>query len=104
MENRRYVIRPAIQQHHVAANYDVGAVRRRWRQLPFKLHGNRLDSLLQPGRKRAALYKLPFESRRQSVLLGKSRRKGVSVVVVPSSHSVAVMVAICVGGRIIVVT
>src|SRR5215469_10659517 len=103
MKNRRHEIRPTIQQHHVTTNYNVGVVGRRWRQLPFKFDRNRLDSLLESRWKRAALYKLLFESGRQSVLLRQAWRKGVSVVVVPRTHGVSVVIAER-RGRVIVVT
>jgi hypothetical protein len=40
MENIYYHKRPAIQEHNVSTNKDMLAIRRRWRQLPFKIDGN----------------------------------------------------------------
>jgi len=43
MENIHYHKRPAIQEHNVSANKDVLAIRRRWRQLAFKVDGNSIN-------------------------------------------------------------
>ena len=43
MENIYYHKRPAIQEHNVSANKDMLAIRRRRRQLPFKIDGNSIN-------------------------------------------------------------
>ena len=44
MENIYYHKRPAIQEHNVSANKDMLTIRRRRRQLPFKIDGNSINS------------------------------------------------------------
>jgi len=43
MENIHYHKRPAIQEHNVSADEDMLAIRRRRRQLPFKIDGNSIN-------------------------------------------------------------
>ena len=43
VENIYYHKRPAIQEHNVSANKDMLAIRRRRRQLPFKVDGDSID-------------------------------------------------------------
>jgi len=43
MENIYYHKRPAIQEHNVSADKDMLAIRRRRRQLAFKVDGNSID-------------------------------------------------------------
>jgi hypothetical protein len=43
VENIYYHERPAIQEHNVSADEDVLAIRRRRRQLPFKIDGNSIN-------------------------------------------------------------
>jgi len=43
MENIYYHERPAIQEHNVSADKDMLAIRRRRRQLPFKINGNSIN-------------------------------------------------------------
>jgi hypothetical protein len=44
MENIDDHKRPAIQEHNVSADKDMLAIRRRRRQLPFKIDGNNINS------------------------------------------------------------
>jgi hypothetical protein len=43
VENIYYHERPAIQEHNVSADKDMLAIRRRRRQLPFKIDGNSIN-------------------------------------------------------------
>jgi len=43
MENIYDHKRPAIQEHNVSANKDMLAIRRRWRQIPFKIDRNSIN-------------------------------------------------------------
>jgi hypothetical protein len=43
VENIYHHKRPAIQEHNVSANKDVFTIRRRRRQLPFKIDGNSIN-------------------------------------------------------------
>lgn len=43
MENIYYHKRAAIQEHNVSANKDMLTIRRRRRQLPFKIDGNSIN-------------------------------------------------------------
>jgi len=43
MENIYYHKRSAIQEHNVSTNKDMLAIRRRRRQLPFKIDGNGMN-------------------------------------------------------------
>jgi len=104
VEDGEHEVGPAIQQHDVAANHYVRAVGWWRRQPPIQFHWDRLDALLQAGRQRAAFGELLFQSRGQSVLLGQSRRKRASVVIVPAAYGIAVMIAERVRGRVIIVT
>jgi hypothetical protein len=101
MENIDHYVRPAVQQHDVTANEHVSAVRgRRWQTL-FEVWRTGLDALLQPWRERAAPHELPFESRRQLVSFGKSRRQIVLVVVIPTPD-VAIMISVVAGLLVVI--
>ena len=43
VENIYYHKRLAIQEHNVSTNKGMLAIERRWRQLPFKIDGNRIN-------------------------------------------------------------
>jgi hypothetical protein len=52
-ENVDDQVRPAVEQHDVAADQDVRAIRRRWRQTLLQRDRNRIQTLLQARGKRS---------------------------------------------------
>ena len=90
MENIYDHKRPAIQEHNVSANEDMLAIRRRRRQLPFKIDGNSINPSPQTGRQRAPKFQLPFQTGRQSIPLCESRRQVSAMVLVPAMHNFVV--------------
>jgi hypothetical protein len=94
MEDVDYKVCPAIQENHVAANYDVRALWRRGRKAAFQLLGTRLDALLQAWRERPSADELLLEAWRQSVFFRQPGRKIIVVVVIPAAHGHAVVIAI----------
>src|SRR5215831_10463928 len=87
---------PGIQQHDMAADQYMSTIRRRWWKLALQLIRAAVILLAQTRRKRTPPYQLPFQSRRQPVALGQSRRQVVLVIVVPipAAKFVAIMIAI----------
>jgi len=84
----------AIQQHQVAADDDVLAIRRRRREFANKFDRRRLDPLAQSRREGAAFNELPFESRRQLVSLGQAGRQMVLMIGVPRAKHFAVVIVV----------
>jgi|SRR5215475_7607231 len=78
-------------------------LRRGRRQPPFQILRARLDLFLKSWRKLAAPHKLSFQSRRQSVSFGESRRKIAFVAVIPTAN-VAVMVAVVMLALVVVIS
>src|ERR1700686_5465206 len=91
MENIYDHKRPAIQEQHVSADKDMLAIRRRRRQLPFKIDGNSINPSPQTGRQRAPKFQLPFQSRRQSIPLCETRRQVSPMALVPAMHNIVVL-------------
>src|SRR5713101_6284951 len=94
MENIYYHKRPAIQEHNVSADKDMLAIRRRRRQLPFKIDGNSINPSPQTGRQRAPKFQLPFQAGRQSIPLCESRRQVSAMALVPAMHNLVIAVII----------
>jgi hypothetical protein len=90
MENIYDHKRPAIQEHNVSADKDMLAIRRRRRQLLFKIDGNSINPSPQTGRQRAPKFQLPFQSRRQSILFRETRRQVSPMALVPAVHNLVV--------------
>jgi hypothetical protein len=80
-----------IQQDEMAADDDVLAVWRRWRQHADEFDRRGLNFLLQARRKLAADDQLFFQARRQAVFLGKPRRQMIFPLHVPLVDRVAVV-------------
>ncbi len=94
MENIYYHKRPAIQEHNVSADKDMLAIRRRRRQLPFKIDGNSINPSPQTGRQRAPKFQLPFQAGRQSIPLCESRRQVSAMALVPAMHNLVIAVIV----------
>jgi hypothetical protein len=94
MEDVHNYVGSAIQQNNVSADEHVRAIGRWWRQLPLEVFGTGLESFPKTWRERTAPHKLFFQSGRQLVSLGKSGRKIVLVVVIPSAHGFTVLTLI----------
>jgi len=94
MENIYDHKRPAIQEHNVSANKDMLAIRRRRRQLPFKIDGNSINPSPQTGRQRAPKFQLPFQAGRQSIPLCESRRQVSAMALVPAMHNLVIAVIV----------
>ena len=90
MENIYDHKRPAIQEHNVSADKDMLAIRRRRRQLPFKIDGNSINPSPQTGRQRAPKFQLLFQSRRQAILFCETRRQVSPMALVPAMHNIVV--------------
>ena len=90
MENIYYHKRPAIQEHNVSADKDMLAIRRRRRQLPFKIDGNSINPSPQTGRQRAPKFQLPFQAGRQSIPLCETGRQVSAMALVPAMHNLVV--------------
>src|ERR1700730_16208078 len=88
MENIHDHKRPAIQEDNVSADKDMLAIRRG--QLPFKIDGNSINPSPQTGRQRAPKFQLPFQSRRQSILVGETGRQVSPMALVPAMHNLVV--------------
>ena len=93
-----------VQQDNVSSNKDIHAIRRRWRQPALKFFGTRLDSLLQPRRKRTAPHELFFQSRGQAIFLDKAGGKVLLILVIPSPNGVLIVVLIIVRPLIVFVS
>jgi hypothetical protein len=104
MKDVYHYIGSAIEQNNVSANQHVCAIRRWWREPPLEIFGTGLKAFLESGREGAALYKLSFQPRRQPVFLGKPRRKTTLVVVVPSTHNLAVMILIKLFALVVIIS
>ncbi len=78
----------------MSANKDMLAIGRRRRQLPFKIDRNSINPPPQTGRQRATKFQLPFQARRQSILLCESRRQVSTMVLVPAMHNLVIAVII----------
>jgi len=86
---------PRIQQHDMAADDHMGAVRWRGRQPPLKIVGTAVVFLAQTRRERAANVELFFQAGRKAVALSQAWRQVVFMVsVVPASNFFAIMVAV----------
>ena len=90
MENIYDHKRTAIQEHNVSADKDMLAIRRRRRQLPFKIDRNSINPSPQAGRQRAPKFQLPFQSWRQSIPLCETRRQVSPMALVPAMHNLVV--------------
>jgi hypothetical protein len=85
-----------VEQNNVPAYQHVAALRRRRGQAAFQIYGNRLQPFLKAWWERAATHQLFFQSRRQTVFLGESRREIVLMLVIPPARSLAVAVFVVV--------
>ena len=74
----------------MSADKDMLAIRRRRRQLPFKIDGNSINPSPQTGRQRAPKFQLPFHSRRQSILFCETGRQVSAMALVPAVHNLVV--------------
>ena len=74
----------------MSANKDMLAIRRRRRQLPFKIDGNSIHPSPQTGRQRAPKFQLPLQSRRQSIPLCETGRQVSAMALVPAMHNLVV--------------
>ena len=83
-----------IYQHDIAANHDVGIVRRRWRKHRFQLTGTGLNLFLKAGRQSPIDNQLSLEPRRKAVALGQTGRQVRRVRPIPIAGRVAVMIGI----------
>lgn len=104
MENGLNHIGSAIQQHNVPSNQHISAIRRRRRQTPFQIFRARSDFLLESWRKGAALHKLPFQSRRQTVSLGEPGRKIALMAAIPFADSDTVLIPVIVVSPVVIVS
>jgi|SRR5215469_5633907 len=99
-ENVHDQIRSLVQQNDVSADQDVGAIRRRGRQLSLQFDRHRIHALLQTRGKRPVTDQLLFESRRQAIFFGQTRRKMALVLGIPAADGLFVSL-IAVGAIII---
>jgi hypothetical protein len=84
----------AVQEDEVSTDQDVGAFWRGRCQAPLEFLGAGLNALLQTGWKCAAAHQLFFQSWRQLISLGESRRKMIPVIVIPAAHGFMVAISI----------
>jgi len=104
MEDIHHQVGPAIQQNDVSSNQHVRAIWRWRRQPPLKVFRTGLKPLLEPRRERPAPCKLLFQTGGQLVSLGKSGRKIVLVVVIPSAHNFTIVILIEMFALVVVIS
>ena len=74
VENIQNHVSASVQQDNMPANDDVGALGRRWWQLPFQFFRTWLNFFLQSRGQRTTHYELSLEARRKLVPFGEARR------------------------------
>jgi len=85
-----------IHQYQVAADHDMGVVRRRRRKHDFEFVRTRVHLAPQIRREISADYQATFQAGRKAVALGQAWWKMRGVLVIPAAGGIAIMIGIAV--------
>ena len=82
----------AVQENDVASDESVFALRRRRRQFPLQFYRDDINPRSQARWQRPSHLKLPLQSWRQTIAIGKSPRQILSMFVVPDVHELVITI------------
>src|ERR1700741_3215099 len=71
------------------------------RKTAFEILGTRVQTFLQPRRQRTADHELPFQTRRQVIFLGQTRRKMGLMFAIPAADVFFVMFVVVAVARVL---